>query len=150
MEENFNENNFSDVDIGYDNLQSENLKNNQNPSEEDLNNEIQGAKTRENNQQENLDENAKDVQMEETEQKAESEYTGEETPAEKPIGVYARVNANGFITEINSDIFIDNFDGWVKIDEGFGDKFAHAQSQYFAEPIKNENGEYNHRLSDEM
>ena len=126
------------------------MKQNQNQSEEDLNNEIQGAKTQENNQQENLDETAIAVLMEETEQKAESENTGEETPAEKPIGVYARVNTDGFITEINSDIFIDNFDGWVKIDEGFGDRFAHAQSQYFAEPIKNENGEYNHRVSNEM
>lgn len=50
---------------------------------------------------------------------------------EKPIGVYVKKDENGNILEVNSDIFIKNFDGWEKIDEGYGDKYAHAQSQYF-------------------
>ena len=49
----------------------------------------------------------------------------------KPIGVYAKYNQNGNITEVNSDIFIRDFTGWTKIDEGYGDRYAHAQSQYF-------------------
>ena len=48
----------------------------------------------------------------------------------KPIGVYVKRNAAGKIMEINSSVFIDDFTGWEKIDEGFGDKFAHAQTQY--------------------
>lgn len=49
----------------------------------------------------------------------------------KPIGVYAKYDENRNIIEVNSDIFIKNFDGWTKIDEGYGDRYAHAQSQYF-------------------
>lgn len=59
-----------------------------------------------------------------------------------PIGVYAKVNENGFITDVNSDIFITNFTGWQKIDEGYGDKFAHAKSQYFEKPLIDEDGNY--------
>lgn len=51
---------------------------------------------------------------------------------EKPIGVYAKYDENGNIKEVNSDIFIKDFTGWTKIDEGFGDRYAHAQSQYFS------------------
>lgn len=50
---------------------------------------------------------------------------------EKPIGVYVKYDENGNIKEVNSDIFITDFTGWTKIDEGFGDRYAHAQSQYF-------------------
>ena len=53
----------------------------------------------------------------------------------KPIGVYAKYDENGNIIEVNSDIFIKNFDGWTKIDEGYGDRYAHAQNQYFNEPL---------------
>ncbi len=49
---------------------------------------------------------------------------------EKPIEVYAKYDEYGKIIEVNSDIFIEDFTGWTKIDEGFGDRFAHAQSQY--------------------
>lgn len=77
------------------------------------------------------------------------ELSTENQPTEKPIAVYVKVNENGFITEINSEIFIDNFDGWKKIDEGFGDRFAHAQSQYFDTPLVNEEGKYLHRLNEE-
>ena len=48
----------------------------------------------------------------------------------RPIGVYVKRNASGKVLEINSELFIDDLTGWEKIDEGFGDRFAHAQSQY--------------------
>ena len=48
----------------------------------------------------------------------------------RPIGVYVRRNSTGKIIEINSDLFIDDLTGWEKIDEGFGDRFAHAQNLY--------------------
>jgi hypothetical protein len=47
-----------------------------------------------------------------------------------PIGVYVKKDNHGKVVEINSDVFIEDLTGWEKIDEGFGDKFAHAQSQY--------------------
>ena len=65
---------------------------------------------------------------------------------EQPIGVYVRVNENREIVEVNSDIFIKDLTGQIKIDEGFGDKFAHAQSQYFEKPLMNNEGKYNYKI----
>ena len=62
------------------------------------------------------------------------------------IGVYVRVDENNNIIEVNSDIFIPDLTGWIKIDEGVGDKYAHAQSQYFNKPLLNDNGIYNYKL----
>lgn len=60
----------------------------------------------------------------------------------RKTGVYIKVNDEGFITDVDSDLFIDNLDGWIKIDEGVGDKFDHAQSLYFESPIVDEFGNY--------
>lgn len=70
------------------------------------------------------------------------EINENESSQEKPISVYVKVNEQGFVADVGSEIFISNFDGWVKIDEGFGDKYAHAQSQYFDSPLIDENGNY--------
>ena len=61
------------------------------------------------------------------------------------IKVYAKVNENNEIIDVGSSIFIKDLNGWIKIDEGFGDKYAHAQSQYFDKPLINENGVYNYK-----
>ena len=53
-----------------------------------------------------------------------------------------KINDAGYITDVNSDIFIKEFEEWIKIDEGCGDKFAHAQSNYFKMPIVDESGNY--------
>ncbi len=66
------------------------------------------------------------------------ESTNETQIIEKPIKVYVKRDENGNIIEVNSEIFIDNLDGWEYLDEGFGDKYAHAQSQYFDEPLLND------------
>ncbi len=84
-----------------------------------------------------INENNNDVVINET-----------EALQEKPIGVYVKVNENGFITDVNSDIFINDVSGWLKIDEGFGDEFAHAQSHYFNEPLVNEKGEYTQKIKE--
>ena len=68
-----------------------------------------------------------------------------ETLKEKPIGVYVKVNEEGYIINVNSDIFLQDFTGWQKIDEGYGDKFAHAQSQYF-EKLIDDNGKYINKI----
>lgn len=62
---------------------------------------------------------------------------------EDNIKVYIKVNEENEVTEINSEIFIRDLTGWVKIDEGQGDHFAHAQSHYLPAPLMCDNGEYN-------
>lgn len=69
---------------------------------------------------------------------------------EQPIGVYIKTNADGYITEVGSDAFIKDLSGWTKIDEGYGDKYRHAQSQYFKNPLINDNGEYNYKYENEI
>lgn len=64
---------------------------------------------------------------------------------EQPIKVYVKVNTKNEIVDINSSIFINDLTDWVKIDEGFGDKYSHAQSQYFDKPLMNEDGTYNYK-----
>ena len=61
------------------------------------------------------------------------------------IKVYVKVNENNEIIDVNSDIFIDDLTGWIYIDEGYGDKYSHAQSQYFEKQLQNENGTYNYK-----
>ena len=61
---------------------------------------------------------------------------------EQPIKVYIKINSNNEVIEINSKIFIKDLTGWIYIDEGFGDKYSHAQSQYFEKPLVNEEGQY--------
>lgn len=67
---------------------------------------------------------------------------------EQPIKVYIKVNDKNEIIEVGSSIFIQDLTGWVEIDSGFGDKYAHAQSQYFREPLLSENGSYNYKYAD--
>lgn len=64
---------------------------------------------------------------------------------ETKIKVYVKVNENNEIIEINSDIFIDDLTDWIYIDEGHGDRYAHAQSQYFEKPLTDMEGNYNYK-----
>lgn len=64
---------------------------------------------------------------------------------EQPIKVYIKINSNNEVVEINSEIFIKDLTGWIEIDSGFGDKYAHAQSQYFDKPLIDEEGQYNYK-----
>ena len=67
-----------------------------------------------------------------------------ETP-EEPIKVYVKVNDKNEIVEVGSSVFIKDTNGWIYIDSGFGDKFAHSQTQYFDKPLMNEDGSYNYK-----
>lgn len=58
------------------------------------------------------------------------------------IKVYIKVNENNEITEVNSEVFIKDFDQWIYIDKGVGDKYHHAQNHYFNRPIIGDNGDY--------
>jgi hypothetical protein len=69
---------------------------------------------------------------------------------EENIKVYVKVDSNNVIKEINSIIFIQDLTGWIKIDEGQGDKYAHAQGNYFPQekPLSDMTGKYNYKLVD--
>ena len=60
------------------------------------------------------------------------------------IYVYIKTNASGRITAVNSSIFINDTENWLKIDEGTGDKYAHAQGNYFDKPLIDERGLHNY------
>ena len=60
-------------------------------------------------------------------------------------GVYIKVNSRNEIIAICSDIFIDDVATWTKIDEGEGDKYAHAQSLYLEKSLIDDTGKYNYR-----
>ena len=60
----------------------------------------------------------------------------------EPIKVLIKTNDKDEIIEIGSSIFIKDPINYIVIDSGFGDKYAHAQSQYFDKPLINEDGRY--------
>lgn len=60
------------------------------------------------------------------------------------IKVYIKVNEQYEITEIGSSIFIEDTTDYIEVDEGYGDRYAHAQNNYFDKPLCNEDGTYNY------
>lgn len=66
----------------------------------------------------------------------------------KKYTVYVKINENSYITAVNSSAFLTDTTGWVQIDEGSGDKYHHAQGNYFPEPIITEGGAYRYKLVD--
>lgn len=63
--------------------------------------------------------------------------------------VFVKTDAQGRITQINSDAFLPDTDGWTQIDEGAGDKYHHAQGNYLLLPIMTDNGVYRYNLADD-
>lgn len=55
---------------------------------------------------------------------------------------------DGYITSINSDIFLskEEIQTMTEIDQGQGDKYAHAQSQYLEKGLVDEHGRYNYKF----
>ena len=62
--------------------------------------------------------------------------------------VYVKPNENGYITAVNSSEFLTDTTGWVEIDRGYGDKYHHAQGNYFPESIITDGGAYRYKLVD--
>lgn len=62
--------------------------------------------------------------------------------------VYARADETGRIVEINSSAFLADTAGWTPIDEGCGDRFHHAQGNYFTLPLYGTDGCANYMLAD--
>ena len=62
--------------------------------------------------------------------------------------VYIKTDENGNIIAVNSSAFLADTEGWTEIDEGGGDKYHHAQNNYFDKPLADERGLYNYKLAD--
>lgn len=60
--------------------------------------------------------------------------------------VYVRANEPGYITAINSSAFLNDLTGWTKIDQGYGDKYHHAQGNYLPGPLMTDGGAYRYKL----
>lgn len=62
--------------------------------------------------------------------------------------VYIKIDKEGHITDINSSAFLKDTFNWIAIDEGFGDKYHHAQNHYFEKPLYAENNTHNYIYED--
>lgn len=65
-----------------------------------------------------------------------------------PYIVYATTNSGFHITAVNSSAFLTDLTGWTEIDIGYGDKYHHAQGNYFPLPIVTDGGAYRYKLVD--
>ena len=66
----------------------------------------------------------------------------------QPYIVYARINDTGRIIAIDSSAFLSDTTGWTEIDSGYGDKYHHAQGNYFDKPLYDERGMCRYKLVD--
>ena len=81
----------------------------------------------------------------------EPEITVEENSSVEPIvypkpippelyTVYIQIDDASRIIAINSSAFLPSTEGWIEIDHGVGDRYHHAQGNYFPKPIYEERG----------
>ena len=63
-----------------------------------------------------------------------------------PYIVYVKPNTDGYIAAINSSEFLTDTTDWTEIDRGYGDKYHHAQGNYFPMSIMTEGGAYHYKL----
>lgn len=65
-----------------------------------------------------------------------------------PYIVYIKTGDTNRITAVNSSAFLPDITGWTEIDSGYGDKYHHAQGNYFPQPIMDERGICRYKLVD--
>lgn len=66
----------------------------------------------------------------------------------QPYIVYVKTDEQNRITAINSSAFLPDPSGWVEIGSGFGDKYHHAQGNYFDKLIYDDRGIKRYKLVD--
>ena len=66
----------------------------------------------------------------------------------QPYIVYVKADDQNRITAINSSAFLPDPSGWQEIDSGFGDKYHHAQGNYFDKLIYDDRGIKRYKLVD--
>lgn len=64
-----------------------------------------------------------------------------------PYRVYVQTDERGRITAVNSSAFV-SADWGSEIDQGYGDKYHHAQGNYFPQPIYTEDGIPRYKLEE--
>ena len=64
----------------------------------------------------------------------------------RPYIVYVKVDESNRVTSINSSEFLTDVTGWTEIDSGYGDKYHHAQGNYFDRPLYDERGICRYKL----
>ena len=62
--------------------------------------------------------------------------------------VYVKITDDHYIIAVNSSAFLIDATGWSEIDSGTGDKYHHAQGNYFPLPIMTESGAYRYKMVD--
>jgi len=64
------------------------------------------------------------------------------------IIVYAKIDGEGLIIDVNSSAHIADPAGWTEIARGVGLRYYHAQGYYFPQPIRDERGVCRYKLED--
>ena len=67
---------------------------------------------------------------------------------EGSYAVYIKNNELCYITDVSSSAFLTDTDGWTEIDRGYGDRYHHAQGNYFPDPIFTDRGACRYKLMD--
>lgn len=67
---------------------------------------------------------------------------------EHPYKVLVRVDDAGRVTAIHSSAFVQDTDGLVEIDFGYGDRYHHAQGNYLDGPLRDLRGICRYKLVD--
>lgn len=67
-----------------------------------------------------------------------------------PIKVYVKIDLNKVITEVGSDNFVQDLEGWIEIDEGYGDKYFQAQNNYLEKGLVDEKVRYNYKWDNKL
>ena len=65
-----------------------------------------------------------------------------------PYIVYVQTDDQNRIISVNSSAFLADVNGWTEIDRGVGDKYHHAQGNYFTKPIIDERGVFRYKMVD--
>lgn len=69
---------------------------------------------------------------------------------EEQYTVYIRTDEAGRVVEVNSSAFLGDTAGWTAIDEGYGDKYHHAQGNYFPQSLYDVRGCANYKLENNI
>ena len=59
--------------------------------------------------------------------------------------VYIKTDHENRVTAVNSEIFISDTTGWTEIDRGDGDRYVHAQGNYFPKTLTTPEGYYRYK-----
>lgn len=60
--------------------------------------------------------------------------------------VYIRTDEQGRVEDVNSSAFLVDPAGWTAVCSGDGDRFVHAQGNFFAKPVRDERGICQYRM----